>query len=106
MPDGCMIGSFVASGTLDDIWTPLKFLSFFLQRCRASFCVGIKLALGEEMRQPGIPRDRLGGRIRPPRFFINNVRDVTGIGATLGTPLRTSILRLSTKVWTIFSKTS
>ena len=27
----------------------------------------------------------------PPRFFVNNVRSVTGIDAKLGIPLRTSI---------------
>ena len=32
-----------------------------------------------------------GGRIRPPRFFLNNVRSVTGIDAKLDIPFRTSI---------------
>ena len=49
----------------------------------------------------GLTFDRLGGRIRPPRFFLNNVRTVTAIDPKLGIPLCISILRTYTKLWKI-----
>ena len=46
-----------------------------------------------------------GGRIRPPRFLVDNLRLVADIDAKLGIPFRTSILRYHAKFWTILPKT-
>ena len=43
------------------------------------------------------------GQIRPPRFFVNNLRFVANIDAKLGIPFCTSILRYDAKFWTILS---
>ena len=51
------------------------------------------------MINPRPPGGGGGGRTRPPRFFLNNFRCVTGIDAKLGIPFRTSILRPQTTVW-------
>ena len=46
-----------------------------------------------------LTRERPGGRIRPPQFFLNKVRSRTGIKTKLGTLFLSSILRPYTKFW-------
>ena len=70
----------------------VSFLYFSLKACQ-----GATYPMGR------LIRDRLGGtRDRdPPRFFLNNVRSVTGIDVKLGIHCRTSILCPDTKFWKI-----
>ena len=52
-----------------------------------------------------LTHDRLGGRIQPTRFFLNNVRSVAAVEAKLGIHFSTSISRPHTKFWNFFYKT-
>ena len=72
---------------------------FHQVRCQLQRLSQVQRALHwPEGLSAGLTRDRLGGHIRPPQFFLNTVRGVTGIDAKLGMPFLTSNWRFSAKL--------
>ena len=67
----CLVGSLL---TLPDYSVLRRSLTKSFQSLLAISLSGADRGMGV------ITRNHLGGRIRPPGFFLNNVRSVTGIG--------------------------